>query len=83
MSVSSESSCSSVSRSETESSCGSSVYHTANSEEYESEFQPYDDSVEPLASVEEIAQCEETRAQEEEENVLQHRFNASVEVVSW
>ena len=66
MSVSSASSYSSVSWSETESSCGSSVYHTANSEESESEFQPYDDNVEPLASAESIAQYEETLAQEEE-----------------
>ena len=33
-------------------SCGLSVYHTANSEESESEFQPYDDNVKPLALAE-------------------------------
>ena len=58
MSVSSTSSRSSVSWSETKSSEGSSVYLTVNSEKSVSDFRPYDDNVEPLASkasAEEIA----------------------------
>ena len=55
MSVSSTSSRSSVSWFETKSSEGSSVYLTANSEETDPGFRPYDDNVEPLASTEEIA----------------------------
>ena len=58
MSVSSTSSHSSVSWSETKSSEGSSVYLTANSEEPDSEFRPYDKNVEPLASAEEIVEYE-------------------------
>ena len=58
MSVSSTSSRSSVSWSETKSSEGSTVYLTANSEESDSEFRPYDDNIEPLASAEEIAEYE-------------------------
>ena len=79
-----ESSCSSDSWSETESSCDSSEYFTANSGESESEFLPYDDNIEPLASPEEIAQYEQVVAEEQHnENVLQQRFNAEIEVASW
>ena len=43
-------------------------------------FRPYDDNIEPIASAEEIVEYEETVAQEGEENSLQQRFNANVEV---
>ena len=79
-----ESSCSSDSWSETEPSCDSSEYFTANSGESESEVLPYDDNIEPLASPEEIAQYEQAVAEEQHnENILQRRFNAEIEVASW
>ena len=81
------SSCSSDSWSETESSYASSEYVTANSDlsdESNSEFLPYDDDIEPLASPEEIAQYEQNVAEEERNaNLWQQRFNAEVEVTSW
>ncbi len=77
-----ESSCSSDSWSETESSCDSLEYFTANSGE--SEFLPYDDNIESLASPEEIAQYEQVVAEEQHnENVLKKRFNVEIEVASW
>ena len=84
MSNSTASSCSSDSWSETESSCESSEYYTANSGESDSEFLPQDDNIEPLASPEEIAQYEQIVAEEEHnDSIWQQRFNAEIEVASW
>ena len=45
---------------------------------------PYDDNIEPLASPKEIAQYEQAVAEEQHnENILQWRFNAEIEVASW
>ena len=53
----------------------SSCYLTANSGDSEPEFSPFDDTIEPLASAEEIAQYEDSIAREEElENTLQGLF---------
>jgi hypothetical protein len=61
----------------------SSCYFTANSGDSESEFSPFDDTIEPLASAEEIAQYEEDTPREEEfENTLQGRFEGRVNVSS-
>ena len=84
MSNSASSSCSSDSWSETESSYDSSEYFTANSGESDSDILPYDDNIEPLASLDEIAQYEQIVAEEEHnENVWQQRFNAEIAVSSW
>ena len=84
MSNSAASSCSSDSWSETESLCESLEYYTAISGESDSEFLPYDDNIEPLASPEEIAQYEQIVAEEEQNaSIWQQRFNAEIEVASW
>ena len=66
----------------------SSVYSTANSEflrESDAEmFLPFDDSVEPLASPEEIAEYEEVvTAEQHWEDTLRSRFERQVDLASW
>ena len=61
----------------------SSCYLTANPGDSEPDFSLFDDTVEPLASAEEIAQYEDSIAREEElENTLQARFEGRVNVSS-
>ena len=60
MSNSSESSCDSMYSSESVCSEESSCYLTANSGDSEPEFSPFDDTIEPLASAEEIVDYEES-----------------------
>lgn len=84
MSFLSQSSGVSESSSETDSSVSSSVYTTANSGESDTEISPFDDNVEPLASPEEIAEYEETVAEEQQlEDMLQNRFDGRVDITSW
>ena len=55
----------------------------ANSGESSSEISPFDENIEPLASVEEIAEHEASVAEENQvENMLQGRFDARVDVNS-
>ncbi|XP_028419305.1 uncharacterized protein LOC114545162 [Dendronephthya gigantea] len=88
MSISSKSKSVSESLTESDSSVESSVYSTANSglsrDSNAEVFVPFDDSVEPLASPEEVAEYEEAVAVEQQlENTLQIRFEAQVDVTSW
>ena len=84
MSISSRSSNVSESSSDTDSSVNSSVYMTANSGESDNEFSPFDDTIEPLASPEEVAEYEKAAAEEEQlANMLQDRFEGHVDVSSW
>ena len=83
MSDSSQSSSNSMSSPDSNCSEQSSCYLTANSGDFETEFSPFDDTIEPLASAEEIAQYEDSIAREEElENTLQARFEGRVNVSS-
>ena len=84
MSISLRSSNVSESSSDTDSSVNSSVYMTANSGESDNEFSPFDDTIELLASPEEVAEYEEAAAEEEHlANMLQDRFECHVDVSSW
>ena len=57
---------------------------TANSGESDNEFSPFDDTIEPLASPEEVAEYEKAAAKEEQlANMLQDRFEGHVDVSSW
>ena len=61
-----------------------SCYLTANYGDSEAEFSPFDDTIEPLASAEEIAVYEESITREEElENIQQSRFEGRIIVFSW
>ena len=56
----------------------------ANSGESDNEFSPFDDTIEQLASPEEVAKAEEAAAEEEQlANMLQDRFEGHVDVSSW
>lgn len=82
--MSNSSSCNSMYSSESDCSDESSCYLTANSADSEPEFSPFDGTVEPLASPEEIAEYEENKTREEElENILLGRFQGRVVVSSW
>ena len=77
-------SCSSDLSSESECSLDSSEYVSAVEENSISEFLPYDDNVEPIATEEEIERYEEEVAREEQENgELMSRFSGEIGVNSW
>ena len=60
------------------------MYVMATLCESDLEILPYDDNVEPLASPDEIARYEQSVAEKDHnENVLQQRFIAEIEVASW